>query len=217
MKSHLLHLILVLLCATLSMGVWFLEFSKQIAVGDLEWLGTIPYSIFLIGAFVVLAYLHPFFRWENIPVKSIWWASVELYATLVTSVLVSRLILFSLFTHFYGWLNKYSILGVWVFLAILMAYSFYTITQRRLVGVRGIYIFLMALGLVLIAPFSYISVVLVSLFENSPYIDILGAFQIGYPFFWLVVVLGMVGWISVHRLKAIPRTEINTEILDDGV
>lgn len=199
------------------MSIWLLEFAKQVEGGGYDWLSTIQFSIFLIAAFSVFAYLYPFFRWATIPAKSIWWAGVELYATLVTAVLVSRLILFSLFTHFYGWLNIYSLLGLLIFLAVLTAYSFFSITQRRLGGVKNLYVFLLALGLVLILPLSWLSIHLLPSPIAPVFKNVLGAFQMGYPFFWLVIVFGLIGWLSIHRLAIVPIVEMNTEILDDGI
>lgn len=217
MKQHLLHVFLVLCCGALSMGVWDLEFSAQSLEGRLEWLGMIQYSVFLIAALAVLAYLHPFFRWAGIPAKSIWWAGVELYATLVTAILVSRLILFSLFTHFYGWLNAYSLIGLLLFLAGLTAYSFYSITVRRLQGPRLLFVLLLALGLVLILPLSWLSLKLLAwpAFEGPA--NLWNAFSLGYPFFWLSVVFGGLSWLSIHHLKPGPADHINAEILDDGL
>lgn len=217
MKYHILHLFLVLICAALSMGVWVLEFSGQALGGQVQWLGTIQYSIFLISALGIVAYLHPFFRWGNIPAKSIWWAGVELYATLVTAILVSRLILFSLFTHFYGWLNAYSLFGLLLFLAGLTAYSFYSITLRRLLGVQRFHIFLLAAGLVLIVPLSWGSIWLLPSEIAKASKGIWEALKMGYPFFWLTLVFGGVGWLSIDRLKLGPNTNINPEILDDGL
>lgn len=217
MKRHLLHVLLVLCCGALSMGVWDLEFSAQALQGQLEWLGMVQYSVFLIAALAVLAYLHPFFRWGGIPAKSIWWAGVELYATLVTALLVSRLILFSLFTHFYGWLNAYSLLGLLLFLAGLTAYSYYSITMRRLQGPRPIFVVLMALGLVLTLPLSWLSLKLMGWPASAEGVSLWSAFQVGYPFLWLSAVFGGLGWLVIHRLKIGPTDSGNAEILDDGL
>lgn len=217
MKQHLLHVFLVLCCGALSMGIWDLEFSAQSKQGQLEWLGMVQYSVFVIAALAILAYLHPFFRWTTIPAKNIWWAGVELYATLVTAILVGRLILFSLFTHFYGWLNAYSLIGLLLFLTGLTAYSFYSITVRRLQGPRLVFVLIMTLGLVLTLPLSWLSLKLLAWPSLGGRIDLWHAFKVGYPFFWLSVVFGGVGWLSIHRLAPGRIDQINAEILDDGI
>lgn len=199
------------------MGAWDLEFSVQSVQGQLEWLGMVQYSVFVIAALAILAYLHPFFRWATIPAKSIWWAGVELYATLVTALLVSRLILFSLFTHFYGWLNAYSLMGLLLFLAGLTAYSFYSITVRRLQGPRFIFILMMTLGLVLTLPLSWLSFKLLAWPAVEEGEDLWNAFKVGYPFFWLSAIFGGLSWLSVHRWQPGLAGHINAEILDDDL
>lgn len=217
MKQHLLHVFIVLCCGALSMGIWDLEFSSQALQGQLDWLGKVQYSVFLIAALAILAYLHPFFRWGNIPAKGIWWAGVELYATLVTALLVGRLILFSLFTHFYGWLNAYSLLGLLLFLAGLTAYSYYSITYRRLNQPRPVYIIIMAVGFVITLPMSWLSLKLLAWPSTDGSIDLWNAFSVGYPFFWLCAVFGGLGWLSIHRIQVKTDETINAEILDDGL
>lgn len=217
MKQHLLHVLLVLCCGALSMGIWDLEFSAQALQGQLEWLGMVQYSVFLIAALAVVAYLHPFFRWGDIPAKSIWWAGVELYATLVTAILVSRLILFSLFTHFYGLLNAYSLMGLLLFLTGLTAYSFYSITYRRLSQPRPIFIILLSAGLVIALPLSWLSLKLLAWPAGKGPIDLWSAFSVGYPFFWLCAVFGALGWLTIHRFKVKSGETLNAEILDDGI
>ncbi|MFN7115154.1 MAG: hypothetical protein ACK4TA_00045 [Saprospiraceae bacterium] len=202
-----------LLLALLGYALWFIELHYWIGGADFEWLSYAQYSIFVIAALVVLAYLLPLRLLADKPLNHLAKAGVELYFVVLAAYFLEKLILLTLFTQFYGFLDRDWLLVLQVLVLVMTSMSFYFITQRWLKPLRWQQTLVFLLALLLPYPLSLLTLRLLA--NPSGEFSFLEATRQGYPFFWIILLMGIAGIFAIQHFKKGVVTATSEDILDD--
>lgn len=205
--------LLVLLLALLAYVLWFLEIHYAVGWEGSAWLSYSHYSVFVIAALVVLAYLLPIRLMLHQPLSRLAKAATELYFVALAAYFLEKLILITLFTQFYGFLDRNWLLLLQVLVIAMTVMSFYFITQRWLERLRWEQIVVFAIAMLLPYPLSLYSVqYLFNFSESEGFTD---AIKMGYPFFWITLLMGIAGILATRHFKKATPPLPKEDILDD--
>lgn len=205
--------LLIFFLALLAYGLWFAEIHFFIGWDGMEWLPYSHYSVFGIAALVVAAYLAPFWMLRSASMSRLAKAGIELYFVVLAAYFLEKLILLTLFTQFYGFLDQDWLLLLQVLVLAMTVLSFYFITQRWLEPLRWQQLLVFAAAIILPYPLSLLS--LRFLFHFGAGFGFTESFKIGYPFFWIVLLLGIAGIIATQNFKKPIQQTLQEDILDD--
>lgn len=203
----------IFLFALAAYALWFAEINYFIGWEGTEWLSYSHYSVFVIAALVVVAYLLPLRLLMNKPLNRLAKAGTELYFVVLAAYFLEKLILLTLFTQFYGFLDRDWLLVLQVLVVAMTATSFYFITQRWLEPLRWQQVLVFTGALLLPYPLSLLS--LRFLFNYGEGSGVTAAFKMGYPFFWVVLLMGIAGIIATQNFKKTLIPPSQEDILDD--
>lgn len=203
----------ILVLALLAYALWFAEIHYFIGWEGTEWLSYTHYSIFGIAAMVVISYLLPLRLLSNKPWSLLAKAGTELYFVVLAAYFLEKLVLLTLYTQFYGFLNRDWLLVLQVLVIAMTVLSFYFITQRWLQALRWQQTLIFGAAMLLSYPLSLLSVRY--LFNFSKDRIFLDAIKMGYPFFWITLLMGIAGLIATKNFNKSPAPPTQEDILDD--
>lgn len=206
---------IILLLSILSMAAWLYEIVYRIGWFGLNWLGHEHLSVFVIIAAVVLAYLLPFEIIKSKPLSQIILPFIILF---VFSLLAYYFIKYELaiFYSRYISVNRTLLFLQMLTVPYFVAYGFYFVSKQFLLPVQPVLRWQMTLGIILVIPLSLLSVRLYDGLAPAQH-SFVDAVKMGYPFFWITFVMGVLGYIAVKQAKeeALEKKEDRPDILDD--
>lgn len=199
--------------ALLAYALWLVEINYLIGWEGTEWLAHTHYSVFVIAALVVLAYLLPLRLLAHKPLVVLAKAGIELYFVTLAAYLLEKLVLLTLYTQFYGFLNRDWLLILQVLVLAMTVLSFYFVTQRWLQSLRWQQTLVFGAAMLLPYPLSVLSARLLFNFSKNP--AFLDAIKWGYPFFWITLLMGIAGLIATKNFTKKVAFPVQEDILDD--
>lgn len=208
MKSPLLVFFLLVLLAAVAGGTWYYELNVQIGGSDDSWLRLYQWSPYVGIACVALAYLVPAYFGPHPPLTNQVAALIEVFLTLLVAYFLGRIILFSLYTGFFGWIGP---LGLWIllgFILLMTCYNLFLTSRRRLYQLGLGQIWVLLLGLVL--PFVLSWPITERLFSVSSPVEIA---RTGVPMALLSLGLGASSYYLAESDQQPPSKR--RDILDD--
>lgn len=206
-------ILFIFLLALLAYGLWVAEIHYIIGWEGAEWLSYSHYSVFGIAALLVVSYLLPFWFLPSTSFNRLAKAGVELYFLVLAAYFLEKLILLTLFTQFYGFLDRDWLLMLQILVFAMTTLSFYFITQRWLKPLHWQQMLVFGAALLLPYPLSLLSLRFLFNFNNG--YEFTDAFKMGYPFFWIVLLMGIAGIIATHNFKKSILPTSQEDILDD--
>lgn len=207
-------LFFILGLAIFALLIWLLEVTVFIGWAELDWLFQFHYSIFFIGALTIGAYLLPFYNTGRFPTQRLFSAGLELYFAILAAYFLEKALLLTLYNGFYGLFNNQN----WLFVMqgitlVITALSFYLVTQRWLTPLRWQQALVVGGCILLPIPLSLLTLQFLPSFDgNHTFID---AVKMGYPFFWIVIMMGLAGIWGLQLVKPVEPTITQDDILDD--
>ncbi|MBK7871281.1 MAG: hypothetical protein IPJ74_11690 [Saprospiraceae bacterium] len=136
-----------------------------------------------------------------------------MYPATLVAFFLAKTILFSIYTQLYGYLNGNALLALLLVVVLLIAFSIHFVTKKTLHRVRWGHGFFIALGIVTVVPLSILTVRLLPGFgEHKSFVD---AVKMGYPFFWITVMMGLLGMRTAMWKPESDVTVTQEDILDD--
>ncbi|HMO37785.1 MAG TPA: hypothetical protein PKC76_08425 [Saprospiraceae bacterium] len=214
MKIVYLKVAVYTLLLALSANVlWLLELANTGSSDDGEWISQLHYSVFVIALLAVMAYVLPF-RWlHRIPWMPVGQAILEIYPATLVAFFLSKTILFSIYTRLYGYLNGNLLLALLVLVVLLISFSIHFVTKKNLRPVRWGHVFFVATGIISTVPFSILTARFLPEFSGgSTFVD---AVRMGYPYGWIVLMMGLLGTRTALWEPASEEPETQDHILDD--
>lgn len=199
--------------AVLALVLWLVEMTQRIGWDGSEWLSAFHYSILIIAVFAIAAYLLPFYWLFRFPFQRILAAGTELYFVFLAAYFLEKAVLLTLFSRFYLFSSPYLTWSIQPLVLILTALSFFFVTQRWLQPLRWQHPVLVGSGIFLSLILSLITVKFIPAFNG--HMELWDAVKMGYPFFWIVLLMGIVGIVSTHLLKETQPPLPQDNILDD--
>jgi len=203
----------ILVLALLAFAGWFVEINYFIGWEGAEWLSYNHYSVFGIAALVVIAYLLPLYLIARKPMQRLWKAGVELYFVVLAAYFLEKLVLITLYTQFYGFLNPDWLLVMQVLVLVMTVMSFHFVTQRWLESLRWQQTLVFGAAMLLPYPLSLLSVQYLFNFSNDTLL--MDAVKMGYPFFWITLLMGIAGLIATQNFTKTLAPPTQEDILDD--
>lgn len=205
-------LLYILGLALLAYALWFVEINYFIGWEGMEWLTPTHYSVFGIAALVVVAYLLPLRLLSKKPLNALAKAGIELYFVALAAYFLEKLVLLTLYTQFYGFLNPDWLLVLQVLVLVMTVLSFHFVTQRWLQPLRWQQTLVFGAAMLLPYPLSLLSARYLFHFNQG---GILDAIKIGYPFFWITLLMGIAGLIATQNFTKALAPVAQEDILDD--
>lgn len=199
--------------AILSNALWLGELTQVVGWESLAWLSHLHYSVFIIALLAVVAYVIPFRIIHRTPWLELGQAVLEIYPATLIAFFLSKTILFSIHTQWYGYFNYYIFVGLLVLVVLLISFSIHLVTLKLLRRVRFTHGFYMAIGIVMAVPLSLATVRLLPAFNGD--VSFVSAVKMGYPFFWIVMLMGFLGMRSAVWQVKTPIETTQEDILDD--
>ncbi len=207
-------LLLIMLLAVLSNALWLLEVLFVSGWEGIAWLSLrLHYGALAAALCAVFAYLLPFRTLRNAAWANLGIAALEIYPAALIAFFLAKTLLFSLYTRFYGYLNSNLLLLLLGLVVLLISFSIHFVTKGQLHRVRWGHGFFVAAGIVTVVPLSMLSVQMLPGFGTG--ITFVDAVKMGYPFFWIVVMMGLLG---IRTASWQPESEVEiveNDILDD--
>lgn len=210
---YIKSLIFTLVLALIANALWLVELLQVIGWEGMDWVSYLHYSVFIIALFAVAAYVLPF-RWiHHISWMQIGQAALETYPATVVAFFLAKTILFSIYTRLYGYLNGNMLLLLLVVVVLLISFSIHFVTKKSLRRVRWGHGFFVAAGIVTVVPLSIMTVRFFPGFSEEA--SFVSAVKMGYPFFWIVVMMGVLGLRTAMWKPEIDVPVTQEDILDD--
>lgn len=204
MKQYLLiSFIFTLLLALTANLVWLYEITEVFGWNSLNWLKQQAKSIYLINLFVILAYLFPFLWKRRNSLYHISIAIIVLYFGSMIAFFVAKELLFLYYSRVIAMKISWLIVS-FVFICLMMSLIYHIVTYHFIQKVKFIQTLLLLFAMLLVFLQSNISIQLWIGFGNARgFVD---SVKMGYPYFWIIINLGIAGYLSSTLL------EKNTEI-----
>lgn len=187
-----------LLLAVLAGGIWVYEIFIEIGAEDYGWLNVTHWTPYVVVGLSVIAYLIPLSRQQpRFDAGAFFLAGIELYLIALIAYHIARIVLFSLYMGFYGYLSEPMLWGVLLLVSLMTAVSFANISRRRLrVDVPHQWGWVMA-AIVLSLPLAWLSTWLWPGAEQDH--SLLTTVKMGLPHGWLTFLLGMAATCSPRK------------------
>lgn len=202
-----------LLLALLANALWLSEIFLVHGWEGIHWAFPVHYSVFVIALLAVIAYLLPFRFIRSAPYSQLIRSTAEIYPVTLIAFFLSKTIFFSLYSGFYGYLSAYPFRLLLVLLVLLVSFSIHFVTRRNLHRIRWGHGFFVAAGILSVVPLSILTVRFLPGFgEGSTFVD---AIKMGYPYFWIVGMMGLLGMRTALWGSPQERVFSKSNILDD--
>lgn len=194
-------LLLILALALLSIALWLIEILAVKGWSGLNWLNGRRYTPYVIGFLSAVAFVIPFvFNGTRISNKLLL-AFVSIYAISILCYEAGRILNYIAYSRF----MFVTILEVkpFVFTALILfpvlGFSCWLITDKLIRKTKEQLILYISLIAVLAIPLSLLTIHLNTGFgSQTGWID---AVKMGYPFFWITLLMGISGMLSVRLYR----------------
>lgn len=201
-----------LVLALVANALWLGEIFWIVGWEGFSWISHLHYSVFVIALLAVVAYVLPFRMLHRTPWIYVGQAILEIYPATLIAFFLAKTLLFSIHTQFFGYLNYSAMVALLIVVVLLISFSIHLVTSKLLRRVRftqGIYV---AVGIMLALPLSFATIRIFPAWATShSFVD---AVKMGYPFFWIVLLMGFLG-IRSAIWTAKPDHIHQEDILDD--
>jgi hypothetical protein len=190
-------LLIILALAVTSIASWLFEMTKVVGWSSLDWLQADLVSPYLICCLAAVCFMTPIvLKYQKIDSKIV--------LTFLSLSLVNIIAFFLAETFLKGVFNRLSFFGEdsnFYFLGIVtfigFAVSYYFITHYLIVNMPKLFILLFATSEVLMFVLAMITAYFIRGFGNNSYIA--DAVKMGYPQFWICILLGLCGVFILSR------------------
>lgn len=196
MRKKAIIIFLIVALAAAGFSLWLYEILTVKGWSDLAWLGGTLYSPYIITLLVVIAYLVPFLMNRKLKPGWLLLSVVLLYAVSFSCYKAGEWLSYIPYSRWgFRWdipsviiLTAFT-LGVFLFLGL----SYWFVTNYFITRNSKKNIFLISMLAILPIPLSFLMVHIYSFDyqEDTGWID---AVKMGYPMFWITVVMGISGW-----------------------
>ena len=210
-------LFLILSLGLCAIALWLWELYSHSGWPGLQWVRESYWSVYFILFFTVFAYLFPF---RHLKERSPWdllLPGLVLYTVSLVAFHLAKAILFTLFSPF-GATMGFRLLIFLILVIFFTSYGFYLVTQQQIMKVRGRQIMLFMIIITSTVPLSLLTVKLYNGPAAGSYTSFIDAVKVGYPFFWIVIGMGLASIYSQLYLGRVPEKETSNyrpDILDD--
>ena len=200
MPRTIFTFLIILLFAIMANVIWLVEIVQGIGWAGTSWIRHEHWSIFIINLLTVLSYELPFFI-KGSPRRP-WTALLLLYFSSLIFFYISKGILVSLAGLSFFFLPRQTFL-IFVLLLfaipITAAFSIHRLSNQLLIPTQRKAIFVLLIAM--IAPI-FLGMLTVNIFPGYGYQKGLAdAVKMGYPFFWVIVSMGIAGMLISSRFQ----------------
>jgi hypothetical protein len=185
---------IIISLAILSQALWLFELTARIGWKGLAWLKADLLSPFLIGLFVALAFITPFWvRYRQIDTRIVL-TVLTFYMINLSCYLLSDILYKGVQVHSTPLLQILRI-----FILIIFITGYYYVTNELIMPIQKRFAALFVLCIVFMYVLSLISVFIFKGFgTGTQWID---AVKMGYPLLWLCLLLGFLGIYLVQNAE----------------
>jgi hypothetical protein len=190
-------LFLPILFGFFSMLIWLIEIRSFIGWDGISWINTDLKAVYIVTLFAVLSYLFPILITCKPKRRIVFISILLLYFFSLFGFFVSKWIFGQLYTKI-G--DETHVIYVWYLIVTvtLVAAVFYFVKQLLFFKSEFFHIMTIVAVFISIIPASLISIEWVKGFATS--VSFVESVKMGYPLFWLNV---MLGWVSYAMVKKI--------------
>lgn len=215
-KKIIISVLFILGLAILSIGLWLASVLRSYGWDQFNWLWGEQSAVFGIIAMVVTAYLLPIGLLKKISWRQLWLPGLELYFVGIIAFFLTKSMLYSLFLPFPVFeLSPYLLYLMLGVLMLTSAGSFFYLTRNHFYPLKTAFIPLMVGTEILAAALSLLTGYLIF---REPGIGelLMRSVQVGLPFFFITLLLGLFSIFSIRKLSLQQiEEEEQEEILDD--
>ena len=216
-RNHLLQFCWIVILSLVGFGIWQWEIIAQFGWEGLRWLNKRHLSIYPISALVVVAYMLPFSRRIKASGWYLTYPGMVLFLISIIGFHLAKTIIFILYARFS--LIPWPQLFIALFVVIgFTAFCFHLITKRWIVPLKKSQIFVLILAITGTVPLSMFAVQWYNGPAAAHYVSFVDAVKAGWPFFWIIFLMGIAGLYSNHFLISTKPEEQDLsreDILDD--
>jgi hypothetical protein len=190
-------LLIIVSLAVLSLVAWLIEMTKVIGWSSLNWLQADLLSPYLICCLAAVCFMTPIvFKYQKIDSKIIL-TGLSLALTNVIAFFLADTFLKGIFNHlgFFGESGSFYVLGTVIFIGF--ALSYYFITHYLIVNMPKFFISIFAISEIMMFVLAKITAYFIRGFGNDHHI--VDAIKMGYPQFWICVLLGLCGILVMSK------------------
>ena len=185
-------LLLIAILAIASSGIWLFEITVVKGWHSLNWLSGTLFAPFICTFLAAIVYLSPFYL-NKFTLKNILVSLVILYAVNLLCFFIGREICFLLYCRYCIWSASGLVILLLVALLVtfFLGFAYWYVTNKFLRKLSKKYVFFISLGVITSVPFSILTIHIYSGFgSQTGWVD---AVKMGYPIFWCVLLLGLLG------------------------
>ena len=190
-------LLIIVSLAITSIAIWLFEMTKIVGWSSLDWLQADLISPYFICCLAAVCFMTPIvLKYRKIDSKIV--------LTFLSLALVNIVAFFLAETFLKGVFNHLSLLGekssfyaLGALTFVGFAVSYYFITHYLIVNMPKLFVFIFATSELLMFVFALITAYFIRGFGNNSYIA--DAVKMGYPQFWICILLGLSGVFILSR------------------
>jgi hypothetical protein len=190
-------LLIILALAVTSIASWLFEMTKVVGWSSLDWLQADLVSPYLICCLAAVCFMTPIvLKYQKIDSKIVL-TFLSLSLVNIIAFFLAETFLKGVFNRitFFGEGSSFYFLGIVTFIGF--AVSYYFITHYLIVNMPKLFILLFATSEVLMFVLAMITAYFIRGFGNNSYIA--DAVKMGYPQFWICILLGLCGVFILNR------------------
>lgn len=192
-------LLLTCLLATTGTALWLIEIINFKGWYSLNWLNETLYSPYLIILVSVFAFIVPFITTNQLSIKKITRPVILLYLVSLISYQSGKHLCYTLYA-FGDWTDNLLLLGTMALIPFLLHALVYWYVTHRIIKTstpsKAVYFVMFN---ILVVPLSMISILINSGFGSGT--DWVDAVKMGYPVFWMTLMLGLMGIIAAWQKR----------------
>jgi hypothetical protein len=190
-------LLIILSLAVTSIAIWLFEMTKVVGWSSLDWLQADLISPYFICGLAAVCFMTPIvLKYRKIDSKIVL-TFLSLSLVNIIAFFLAETFLKGVFNRitFFGEGSSYYFLGIATFIGF--AASYYFITHYLIVNMPRLFVLLFATSEILMFVLAMITAYFIRGFGNSGYIA--DAVKMGYPQFWICILLGLCGVFILSR------------------
>jgi hypothetical protein len=193
--------IIIFLLSAMGTSLWLYEILKIKGWYSLNWLNEQLYSPYIAALIAVVAFITPFIINKQPLTKKIIFAAILLYSVSIICFEVGKQLCYTLYCRFCFWTTKDIIL---IFLISFMLFPFlglfyWLVTHKFIKKNKKTNILFISLFLLSVIPLSLVTIKINTGFGNGT--DWVDAVKMGYPIFWITMLLGFTGMVIAKQTK----------------
>ncbi len=184
-------LFIILSLAVTSIAIWLFEMTKVVGWSSLDWLQADLISPYVICCLAAICFMTPIvLKYRKIDSKIIL-TFLTLSLINIAAFFLAETFLKGVFNRisFFSEKNSFYALGLITFVGF--ALSYYVVTHHLIVNMPKLFVFVFATSEILMFLLAMITAYFIRGYGNNGYIA--DAVKMGYPQFWICVLLGLSG------------------------